>query len=46
MCQSAWSLNEKYMIFHKIAHKIQEIGYSGIIPFVYVGKEEISKYVQ
>ena len=28
------------------AHKFQKIGYSGIIPFVYVGKEEIHKYMQ
>ena len=29
----------------KNAHKFQKISYSGIIPFVYVGKEEIHKYM-
>ena len=28
------------------AHKFQKICYSGIIPFVYVGLEEICKYMQ
>ena len=28
------------------AHKFQKIGYSGIIPFVYIGKEEIHKNMQ
>ena len=27
-------------------HKFQKIGYSGILPFVYVGKEEINKSMQ
>ena len=31
--------------FHKNAHKFQKISYNGIIPFVYVGKEEIHKYM-
>ena len=30
--------------FEENAHKIQKKGYSGIIPFVYVGKEEILKF--
>ena len=33
------------IFFPKNAHKFQEISYSGIIPFVYVGKEKIHKYV-
>ena len=31
--------------FLKNAHKFQKISYNGIIPFVYVGKEEILKYM-
>ena len=31
--------------FLKNAHKFQKISYSGIISFVYVGKEEIPKYM-
>ena len=27
-------------------HKFVKIGYSGIIPFVYVGKDMIHKYIQ
>ena len=34
-----------YNFFLKNAHKFQKISYSGIIPFVYVGKEEILKYM-
>ena len=34
------------MNFLKNAHKFQKISYSGIIPFVYIGKEEIHKHVQ
>ena len=30
----------------KNAHKFQKISYSGIIPFVCEGKEEIHKYMQ
>ena len=33
------------MDFLKNAHKLQKISYSAIIPFVYVGKEEILKYM-
>ena len=29
-----------------IAHKFQKIGYSGIVPFAYVVKEELHKYMQ
>ena len=32
--------------FQEIAHKFQEIGYSGIVPFMYEGKEEIHKNMQ
>ena len=32
--------------FLKNAHKFQKISYSGIISVVYVGKEEILKYMQ
>ena len=28
------------------AHEFQKIAYSDIIPFVYIGKEEIHKYMQ
>ena len=31
---------------YKNAHKFQKIIYSGIIPFVCAGKEEIHKYMQ
>ena len=30
----------------KYAHKFQNIEYSGIIPFVYIGKEVIHRYMQ
>ena len=30
----------------RVNHKFQKKGYSGIIPFVYEGKEEIHKYMQ
>ena len=30
----------------KNAHKFPKISYSGIIPFVYVGKEEIHTHIQ
>ena len=32
--------------FLKNAHKFQKISYSGIISFVYVGKEETLKYIR
>ena len=31
--------------FEKNAHKFLKISYSGIIPYVYTGKEEILKYM-
>ena len=34
------------MDFYKNAHKFEKKCYSGIIPFVYKGKEEIHKYIQ
>ena len=37
--------SKEYMDFQKNAHKFQKICYSGIIPFVYVGKNEILKYI-
>ena len=30
----------------RYAHKFQKIGYSNIIPFAYVGKEEIHKQIK
>ena len=33
------------MNLKKYAHKFEKISYSGIISFVYVGKEEIPKYL-
>ena len=35
--------NKEHMLFLKNAHKFQKISYSGIISFVYVGKEEMLK---
>ena len=32
--------------FQENGHKFQKIGYSGIISFVYEGKDEIYKYIQ
>ena len=29
-----------------LMNKLQEIGHSGIVPFAYVGKEDIHKYMQ
>ena len=37
--------SKEYVNFKKNAHKFQEISYSGIISFVYVGKDEIHKYM-
>ena len=37
---------EVYIRSRVSAHKFQQKGYSGIIPFVDVGKEEIHKYMQ
>ena len=34
------------MNFKKMLINFRQKGYSGIIPFMYVGKEEIPKYVQ
>ena len=34
------------MNYSNKCHKFQKIGYIGIIPFMYVGKEEIHKYMQ
>ena len=43
ICQNTFGLREvrSAWIFKKNAHKSQKISYSGIISFVYVGKEEI-----
>ena len=27
-------------------HKFQKIGHSGIVPFAYIGKEKLHKYMQ
>ena len=32
--------------FQESGHEFQKIGHSGIISFVYAGKEEIHKYMQ
>ena len=37
--------SKEYVNFEKNAHKFQKISYSGIISFMYVGKEEILKYM-
>ena len=37
--------SKEYMNLKINAHKFQKISYSGIISFVYVGKEEILKYM-
>ena len=37
--------SKEYMNFLKNAHKFWKVSYSGIIPFVYVGEEEILKYM-
>ena len=44
ICQ-AHDASEGVYEFLKNAHKFQEISYSGIISFMYVGKEEILKYM-
>ena len=38
--------SKECMDFKRNAHKFQKICYSGFIPFVCVGKEEILKYTQ
>ena len=47
ICQSTSSLNgfEKSMDFKKMLINFRKKSYSGIIPFVCVGKEEILKYM-
>ena len=37
--------SKEYRNFKKKAHTLQKISYSGIVPFVYIGKEEILKYM-
>ena len=37
--------SKEYMNLKRNAHKFQKISYSGIISFVYEGKEEILKYM-
>ena len=41
-------MSEKLRVsaFQENCHKFEKIGYSGIIPFVYEGKEVIHKYMQ
>ena len=38
--------SKKYTDLKKNAHQFQKISYSGIIPFVYGGKEETLKYMR
>ena len=37
--------SKEYMNFKKNADKFEKVSYSGIIPSVYVGREEILKYM-
>ena len=43
ICQSTWCLREVSIWTKNNAHKVQKISYSGIMPFMYAGKEEILK---
>ena len=47
-CVKAYDASEKYGVneFQENAHQLQKIIYSGIIPFVYVGKKEILKFMR
>ena len=38
--------SKEYMNLKRNAHKFLKISYSGIIPFVYEGKEEILKHMR
>ena len=42
-CPYVKTHNEKYRVY---AHKFQKIGHSGIISFVYLGKEKMHNYIQ
>ena len=38
--------SKEYMDFRKLLINFRKKGYSGIIPFVYEGKQEIHQYMQ